>query len=266
MMSLHVWGRSFTLLLLVMMVAVAATVFPQQRGRGGRAAAPPPGPPHDPHDLSGIWLGRAVQAVGNNASFTPEGKAAFDRNKPSFGPRAVPPARGNDPLGDANPPGLPRLLVNHATKIQFIQLPDKMVQLIEWTRVWREIWTNGRPLPEDPDTAWYGYSVGRWEGDEFIVDTIGLDSRAWIDQLGYPKSEEARVQERYHRLDRDNLELTVTVTDPKMYTKPFGGDIKTMWRLQGDTPTGNFIEDIFAPIDEQSFNRRVRDPAGGVKR
>jgi hypothetical protein len=196
---------------------------------------------------------------------TVSGKAAFDANKPSFGARAVPPALGNDPIGSANPPGLPRILVNHATRIQFIQLPDKMVQLIEWNRTWREIFTDGRRLPEDPDLAWYGHSVGRWEGDEFVVDTNGLDPRAWIDQEGHPKSDAARLQERYHRTDRDNLELTVTTFDSNMYMKPFGGDAKIRWRLQPNTPEGGFIEDIFAPIDEQTFNTRIRNPAGGVK-
>jgi hypothetical protein len=249
-----------TILLFMVLVAPGLS---QQGGRGRNAS--PPGPAHDPHDLSGIWLGRAAGALNNPApSFTAAGKAAFDANKPSFGPRAVPPALGNDPLGGANPPGIPRGLISHATKIQFIQLADKMVQLIEWNRVWREIWTDGRRLPQDPDLAWYGYSIGRWEGDEFVIDTIGLDPRAWADEEGLPKSDSARVQERYHRLDRDNLELTVTVTDPKFLTKPAGG--KFRWRLQPNTPTGNFIEDIFAPIDEERFNKRVRNPAGGLER
>lgn len=257
------WMTTAALALLLLSASVLA-----QRGRGGEGrGAAPPSPPHDPHDLSGIWMDRAVGTIYKaDPSFTPAGKAAFDASKPGFGPRAVPPAMGNDPLGDANPPGLPRVLFNHATKIQFIQLPDKMVQLVEWTRVWREIWTDGRGLPQDPDLAWYGYSVGRWEGDEFVVDTIGLDPRAWIDQYGNPKSEKARVQERYRRLDRDNLRMTITVTDPGMYTKPMGGDAPIDWKLQPNTPLGNFIEDIFAPIDEQSFNRKLRDPAGGVKR
>jgi hypothetical protein len=231
-------------------------------GRGREA--PPPGPPHNPRDLSGIWLGRAATFSDGVLSFTSAGKAAFDANKPSFGPRAVPPALGNDPLGGANPPGIPRGLISHATKIQFIPLPDKTVQLIEWNRVWREIFTDGRPLPQDPDPAWYGSSIGRWEGDEFLVETIGLDTRAWGDMQGVPKSEDARVQERYRRLDRDNLQLTITITDPKYFTKPI--TLTNMWRLQPNTPTGNFIEDIFAPIDEQTFNQRVRDPAGGVVR
>lgn len=250
------------LLAVVLTVAGAGVVFAQQ---GGGRGGPPPGPPHDPKDLSGIWLGRAVQRINTAPPvFTPAGKAAFDANKPSFGPRAVAPAMGNDPLGGANPPGIPRVLINHAGRIQFIQLPDKMVQLVEWNRIWREIFTDGRPLPKDPDAAWYGYSVGRWEGNEFVIDTTGLDARAWLDQEGHPHTEAARVQERYRRLDRDNLQITMSVTDPEMYAKPFGGDSRVMFRLQPNTPEGGFIEDIFAPIDEESFNQRVRNPAGGV--
>src|SRR5262245_27855968 len=156
--------------------------------RGGRGAAPP-SPPHDPRDLTGIWrIGANTNGLDNPApAFTPAGKAAYDAAKPSFGPRAVVPALGNDPLGGANPPGIPRALINHGTKIQFIQLADKMVQLIEWNRVWREIFTDGRALPEDPDPAWYGYSIGKWEGDEFVIATGGLDPRAWADPVGLPK-------------------------------------------------------------------------------
>src|SRR5207237_9383657 len=115
---------------------VAASVFGQGRGRN----APPPGPPHDQHDLSGIWLGRAAGALNNPApSFTPAGKAACDANKPSSGPRAVPPAFGNDPLGGANPPGMPRALISHAAKIQSVPPSDKLIQLIALQRVVRDM-------------------------------------------------------------------------------------------------------------------------------
>lgn len=254
---------------LPLLLLLALTAFAQQAGPGGQrgqrdANARAAAPPHDPHDLSGIWLGRVAGALNNPAPvYTAAGKAAFDANKPSFGPRAVVPAKGNDPLGGANPPGIPRALINHATKIQFIPLPDKTVQLIEWNRVWREIFTDGRKLPEDPDPAWYGYSIGRWEGDEFVIETSGLDPRQWADGQGVPISDAAHVEERYHRLDRDNLQLTITVTDPKFYVKPADG--KFLMRLQPNTPTGNFIEDIFAPIDEERFNKRIRNPAGGVR-
>ena len=232
-----------------------------QAGQRGRNT--PPSPPHDPHDLSGVWLSRAITTglTDPGPVYTAAGKAAADANKPSFGPRAVLPALGNDPLGDANPPGIPRSLTNHPTRLQFIPLQDRVILLLSWNRVWREVWTDGRKLPEDPDPTWYGYSIGKWEGDEFVVTTSGLDPRAWADAIGTPKSDAAQVEERYHRLNRDNLQLTVTVTDPKFYVKPIGA--KFIYRLD---PQQHLTEDIFAPIDEQSFNKRVRDPAGGVNR
>jgi len=101
--------------------------------------------------------------------------------------------------------------------------------------------------------------------NEFVVDTIGLDPRAWVDEEGTPRATPRASRSGTHRIDRDNLELTIIVIDPKMYTKPIGTGVKFMWRLQPDTPTGNFIEDIFAPMDEESFNKRVRNPAGGVR-
>ena len=232
-----------------------------QAGQRGRNT--PPSPPHDPHDLSGVWLSRAITTglTDPGPVYTGAGKVAADANKPSFGPRAVLPALGNDPLGDANPPGTPRALINHPTRLQFIPLQGRVVQLLSWNRVWREIWTDGRKLPEDPDPTWYGYSVGKWEGDEFVVTTSGLDPRAWADAIGTPKSDAAQVEERYHRLNRDNLQLSVTVTDSKSYMKPIGA--KFIYRLDREQ---RLTEDIFAPIDEQSFNKRVRDPAGGVNR
>jgi hypothetical protein len=237
---------------------VAANASAQRGARGN----PAPGPPHDPRDLSGIWrIGANTNGLDNPPpTFTPAGKTAYDANKPSFGPRAVAPALGNDPLGGANPPGIPRALINHGTKIQFIQLPDKIVQLIEWNRVWREIFTDGRPFPEDPDPAWYGYSIGKWEGNEFVVITTGLDPRSWADPIGLPRSDTAIVEERYHRLDRDNLEMKVTITDPNFYSNRPSRTFR--FRLQPSTADAGFIEDIFAPIDEESFNKRVRDPAG----
>ena len=73
-----------------------------------------------------------------------------------------------------------------------------------------------------PDTTWYGYSVGHWDGDyTLVVSTTGLDDKTWIDRRGYPHSVDLRVEERYTRLDHDTLELTLTIDDPKIYTKPF---------------------------------------------
>ena len=87
---------------------------------------------------------------------------------------------------------------------------------------WRVIWTDGRALPTNPDPRWYGYSVGRWIDDyTFVVQTVGTDDRTWVDNAGNPHSNTLRTEERYHRVDQQAMELTVTLDDPIVYTKPW---------------------------------------------
>jgi hypothetical protein len=97
----------------------------------------------------------------------------------------------------------------------------------------RQIHTDGRPLPQDPDPAWLGYSVGRWEGDTLVVETIGFNNRTLLDLMGHPHSESLRVVERYHRRDFGHMDVEVTLDDPKMYTKPFS--IKFTQKLLADS-------------------------------
>lgn len=259
---------------LVFAILVCWTTAFAQRGQraGGNAAVP--GPPHDPHDLSGIWLSQGGGGGGGTLtqwkkeappSLTPDGLATMKANIPAKGPKGVVPARANDPIGDANPPGLLRTLL-YNRPFEFVPRQDKVMQIFEWTNHWRQIWTDGRkvPTPEDTGPYWYGYSVARWEGDTFVVETVGLDSREWLDDWGVPYSDSLRLQERWHRLDRDNLELTIRVDDPKTFTQPWVSD-KKMYRLQPkDSPDGELLEVIFAPMDEKVFNENIRNPAAGV--
>lgn len=230
-----------------------------QRGQRGRAPAAP-APPHDPHDLSGIWQlqgGVNLTISSEVPPRTPWGEQKFSTLKPSYGPRAIPPALGNDPMGKCDPLGMPRILF-YVTPMEFIQLPNRVLQFFERTRQWREIWTDGRKLPEDPDPRWNGYAVGRWEGDTFVINSVGFDERTWLDHFGNPHSDEMRLEERYHRLDRDNLEMNITLTDPKTYTKPWVGERK-IFRL---TAQKELEESPCVPSEEEAFNKRIRDPAG----
>lgn len=202
----------------------------------------------------------ATQWGGEMPSYTAEGLEMFNANKPGKGPRQIPPANGNDPMGEANPPGLYRTLI-YNRPFEFVQTPDKVVQLFEWAKVWRNIWTDGRPVPEDVAAGpyWYGYSVGKWEGDTLVVETIALDNRAWLDEWGTPFSSEARITERWKKTGADRLELTITVSDPVALTKPWTSGPVVYNRLRGE----EVLEMIFAPMDEKVFNQRIRDPAAG---
>ena len=271
---------SISALVVILMVFSSAALAQQAGARGNapRGNAPAPSVPHDPHDLTGVWLagGGGGGAAAANAPapmtqwtrqplpLTPAGLAKMNSNKSGKGPRAVMPAFGNDPIGDANPPGIMRTLV-YNRPFQIFNAGDQIVTLFEWGHFWRTFWMDGRKAPEDPDPRWYGYSVGHWEGDTLVVGTVGLDARAWLDEWGTPFSEEAKVEERWRRPDHDTLELTFTFTDPKYFTKPWTSDIRR-YKLQGKkSPDGELLEVIFAPLDEQEFNRRIRNPAAGVK-
>ena len=87
------------------------------------------------------------------------------------------------------------------------------------TGQFRQIFTDGRPLPTDPNPTWMGYSVGRWDGDTFVVETTGYNDKTWLDFLGHPHSEALRVTERFKRTDFGNMRLEMTFDDPKAYTK-----------------------------------------------
>ena len=219
-------------------------------------------------DLSGVWLRGSgsqdypmSQWSDGQLPFSAQGRAQFDANIPGKGPRQTMPAFGNDPLGDANPPGLYRTLV-YGRPWEFIQLGDKVVQIFEWGKHWRTIWTDGREVPDVivAGPYWYGYSVGEWEGDTLVVNTVGLDGRAWLDEWGTPFSDFALIEERWRRVG-DTLQMTITVNDPDLYSEAWTSDTK-IFNLQGpDTLNGELMEQIFAPIDEMEFNSRIRDPA-----
>ncbi len=225
--------------------------------------------------LTGVWF-RISETRGfpmsqwstNELPFTAEGRALFDANVPGKGPRQTPPAHGNDPLGTANPPGLYRTLV-YARPWEFIQLPDKVVQVFEWGKHWRTIWTDGRRVPDEIVSGpfWYGYSVGEWQGDTLIVKTNNLDGRQWIDEWGTPISEyDTTIEERWRRVSDNSMELTITITDPAVYTRPWTSAVKTYELQPTDSVNGEPLEQIYAPIDEAIFNETIRDPSAAGPR
>jgi hypothetical protein len=225
-------------------------------------------PTFDPHDLSGVWTKgdgfRSLALSAKPPAFTPLGQKLFDANKPSYGPRAVPPALGNDPTGNCDPLGLVRNIILEVGiyRMEFVPTKDRLFQFFEWAHSYRTIWTDGSQLPKDPDATFNGISAGKWDGDTFVVDSVGFDDRTWLDHFGVPHSDEMRLQERYRRISQDNLEMTVTLTDPKIFVTPWEGD-KRIFKL---VPKAKFPEMFCVPSQEQEFNRVVRDPAAGLKK
>lgn len=126
----------------------------------------------------------------------------------------------DDPHSHCLPSNTPRMwMLPHRQKI--VQTPRLLVVLNEFSSAYRQIYTDGRALPVDPQPSWNGYSIGHWEGQTLVAETIGLSKNVWLDISGSPISEDARVTERLRRADYGHLDVEVTVDDPKTYTKPW---------------------------------------------
>ena len=192
--------------------------------------------------------------------YTPLGLETLNRTKPSNGARSVLPGDTNDPVVTCDPQGMPREDLYELRTTQIIQMPLKMVILYQFAKVWRVVWTDGRELPKDPEPRWYGYSVGKWADDKtFVVDTTGTDDRTWVDRAGRPHSTDLHIQERFHRVDYDHLELTVTIDDPKMYTKPWVALDRLRFELQ--PPDFDVREMICSPSEFAEYNKLIGNPA-----
>lgn len=171
---------------------------------------------------------------------TPEGEARYLKNIPMrSGDRlaaADDPALSNDPTFTCNPRGFPRTLYGTTVRLfEFIHLEDRLLQLLQRGRTLRELWMDGREIPsgENLDNigpSWYGHSVAEWQGDELVVNTVGMDDRAWLDSLGHVKSFRARVEERYRRVDSNTLELRMTLYDPTYYSAPWVAELRIFKR------------------------------------
>jgi hypothetical protein len=265
-------NRVITLMLVVFSMLFLSLTASAQAGQSATA-----GGQFDPHDLSGIWFRRGGdRSISQKAPpLTPEGEAKMASAVParSRNPKvkaASVPEESNDPAMSCNPKGFPRILVDTAhDHHEVIQLPGRLLQLWQEERRPREIWMDGRAVPsgENLDNigpAWYGHSVGQWQGDTFVVTTVGLDERAWVDLFGYPKSADARVEERYKRVDAETLQVQLTLYDSKYYTTPWVSDTKIFKKEPRERVThfgwyGLFSglgELICAPMNASPINKK----------
>lgn len=136
------------------------------------------------------------------------------------------------PLERCLPEGMP-LVEMAPAPYKIVETPGLTVMLYERGTTFRQIYTDGRKLPRDPQPSWLGYSVGRWESDSFVVDTTGFNDRGWLDARGHTHSEALHLTERFRRPDLGHMDLQITVDDPETYTRPF--TIRLKQRLLPDT-------------------------------
>lgn len=233
--------------------------------------------PAPKRDLSGTWdaggLDRGIQPngafeypddpehLGHDVPYTTLGKEARMKNRPGSGVSGqFPVAEVNDPVDYCDPEGMPRSDLFEFRAVEILQKPDHVVILNDTNNTWRVIWTDGRELPKDAAPRWNGYAVGKWVDDyTFVATYIGMDPRTWLDNVGRPHSEELRVEERWHRVNSDTMELTVTIDDPKFYTQPWKAlDRFVLNRL----PAGfDMSEFVCSATETAEYNRLIGKPA-----
>jgi len=187
---------------------------------------------------------------------TPWGQAKLDATVPFAGPRAHP-GKENNPSLRCVPEAVPKSLVL-PNPFEIVQIPGRVFMFFEEFHLWRTIWADGRPLPKDPDPSYLGYSVGKWEGDTFVVDTIGFNDIPWVDSYGDPRSEKMHLTERYRRLDHDRLELQIIMDDPKAYTRTWTSAPR-LYKFEPGWELGEF----FCVADQDAaYDEAIRKRAG----
>jgi hypothetical protein len=167
-------------------------------------------------DLSGVWgpdgkfsgdFSKALKP-GEKLSLLPAAEKTMKERK-----------KKDDPVNRCLPMGVPRL---SPFPEKFVQTASELIILDEGDiHTFRLIYLGARPHPKEVDPTWYGDSIGRWDGDTLVVDTIGFNDRTWLDSAGHPHTDQLHVTERYRRPNAGTLEREVTVEDPGAYAKPF---------------------------------------------
>jgi hypothetical protein len=283
---------TIALLFLLPVLGAAQTDEERESGRSihrdGWDRIAPEGPitqksdPAPIRDLSGIWeptprYRDGVQNTGarnmpadgrpeHELPFTPLGLQTWKSHKPGWGVTAVPTAEINDPFAGCDPIGFPRIQLFNLRAMQIWQNKNQVQIVFQNSQVWRNIWADGRELPKEIlEPRWYGYSVGKWIDDyTFVAQTTGLDERTWIDNAGRPHSDELMVQETFHRVNKDIVELTLTINDPKMYTKPWNALDKFQLRLQPEW--FDIREQVCAPSEAAEFQGLMKEAAEEKKK
>jgi hypothetical protein len=195
-------------------------------------SAPAPRSADGKPDLSGVW-----RVTNGNALFHITGDLKPEEIRPWAA--AIYKQREDDFRRDTDginclPPGPKAGIGVGGTPMKIIQTPGLVAILYEYHTIFRQIFTDGRGLPEDPNPTWMGYSIGHWEGDTLVVTTAGYNDRTTLDLAGHPHTEALRLTERYHRRDAGHMDLQVTFDDPKAYTRPWTLPIKLDMVPDGD--------------------------------
>jgi len=189
-------------------------------------------------DLSGIWnaidgryLTNLAKPTGLVVPFQPWAEAVFNERVANEGK--------DRPSGFCLPHSVPDAMLIPGYPWKIVQTPGLTIILFENFTQYRQIFTDGRNFPTERNPAWFGYSVGKWDGDTFVVDTEGFNDKSWLDDAGHPHTESLHTTERFRRRDFGHLDIEFTIDDPKTYSKPWS--VTVPFELLPDT---DIIENI----------------------
>ncbi|MBV9768333.1 MAG: hypothetical protein JOZ32_02075 [Bryobacterales bacterium] len=199
--------------------------------------APAPRTPDGKPDLSGIWMPArpyfiniATDLKPGEVPFRPWGEELYKHRRSN--------ESKEDPTGNCIPGGVPRAdAVPYPFKI--VRSEKMIIILYEAVHSYRQIFTDGRELPKDPNPTWMGYSVGHWDGDTLVAETAGFKDQAWLDNDGHPGSDALHVIERFHRKDLGHTDIQITIDDPKAYTRPW--TVTLPLKLMADTELLEYV-------------------------
>ena len=219
----------------------------------GRGAPPPQGPapklPDGRPDFSGVW--QVAGPVGDLAQGMPKGEE-IPLNEAGRKEMASRQSK-DDPEANCLPTGVPRVA---PYPMRMLQTSTHIFMLFEGNiHSYRQIFVDGRKHPDDPDPTWYGHSIGHYEGQTLVVDTIGFNDKFWFDFRGHPHSEKLHTVERYTRSNLGTLVVETTIDDPTYYTKPF--TVTFNGRLR---PNEELMEYICQENEQDS--KHIKGPAG----
>jgi hypothetical protein len=268
-------GRSFEMrkhplgiaLAFAIVVSISVTASAQTQQPPGAAKIPSL---FDPHDLSGVWFDDHPRLIRVQERYwaytftlqappmTPWAQARYNGAKPSFGPHAHPLVETNDPLYHTCAPiGFPIIFL-YPLPMQIVQAPGEVILMFEWDSLRHQIFTDGRPHDTTLGPLWMGDSIGHWDGDTLVTDTVNFNDKTWLDRMGHPHSDALHVVERIRRIDHDHLVDDIIIDDPKAYTRPWTARLpfvlKPKWTL-----AEQFCE------DEGSFQSIDNDEAAPTK-
>jgi hypothetical protein len=201
--------------------------------------APPPRLPDGKPDLGngkGSWNPRIIENIAGvgpgaparnpvekiiDVPFQPWARQLYDKRLADL--------QKDDPESRCLPPGIPRLYQT-PFPFQVFQLTDRVLFVFEGgAHFWRAVFTDGRPHLKDPNPSYLGDSIGHWEGDTLVVDTVGFNDRTWLDQDGHPHTEALHTVERFMRRDEETLHYEVTIEDPRAYTRSWTTSYTIPW-------------------------------------